>query len=106
MKKFLPILFLVTLALPTVALAQEELPDLPEDVDLFTMLASIANYLFWILLAISIIVIVYAGILFVTAAGNAEQVERARGIILYAIVGIIVAMLAYGIRTFLLDMIA
>jgi len=105
MKKILPILVLTALVLPMVILAQHDLPDLPHNVNLFTMLATIANYLFWILLAVSIIVIVYAGILFVTASGNTEQVEKARGIILYAVIGIIVAMLAYGIRTFLLSMI-
>jgi hypothetical protein len=105
MKKFLPILVLTALALPMVILAQHDLPSLPHDVNLFVMFATIANYLFWILLAISIIVIVYAGILFVTASGKAEQVEQARHIILYAVIGIIVAMLAYGIRAFLLGMI-
>lgn len=106
MKKFLPVLVLIALVLPIMTLAQDDLPDLPKNVDLFVMLSTVANYLFWILLAVSIIVIVYAGILFVTASGSAEQVEKARGIILYAIVGIVVAMLAYAIRTFLLDMIA
>jgi len=105
MRKFLPILVLTVLVLPMVILAQHDLPDLPHNVNLFVMLSQIANYLFWILLAVSIIVIVYAGILFVTASGNTEQVEKARGIILYAVIGIIVAMLAYGIRTFLLSMI-
>jgi hypothetical protein len=104
MKKLLPILVLVALLLPMATLnAAAYTEPLPTGVDLLAMIAQIANYLFWILLAISIVVIVYAGILFVTAAGNAEQVEKARGIILYAIVGIIVAMLAYGIRTFLLS---
>jgi hypothetical protein len=104
MKKFLPILLLAALALPVLTLAQATTPPLPTDVDLLDMIGKIANYLFWILLAISIVVIVYAGILFVTASGNAEQVEKARGIILYAIVGIVVAMIAYAIRTFLLGM--
>ncbi|HUW71958.1 MAG TPA: hypothetical protein VMV66_02110 [Candidatus Humimicrobiaceae bacterium] len=104
MKKFLPILVLITLVLPIVTVAQVTTPLLPTNVDLLDMIAQIANYLFWILLAISIVVIVYAGILFVTASGSAEQVEKARGIILYAIVGIIVAFLAYGIRAFLLQM--
>lgn len=79
-------------------------PHLPTDADLIELIAAIANYLFWILLAVSIVFIVYAGILFVTASGNAEQVERARGIILYAIIGIIVAVIAYAIRGFLLNL--
>ena len=105
MKKFLPILTLITLVFPMTVLAQVTSPDLPTDAHLLEMIADIANYLFWILLAVSIIFIVYAGILFVTASGNAEQVERARGIILYAIIGIVVAIIAYAIRNFLLGLV-
>ncbi len=79
-------------------------PHLPTDADLIDMIANIANMLFWILLAVSIVFIVYAGVLFVTAAGNAEQVEKARGIILYAIIGIVVAIIAYAIRGYLLGL--
>ena len=101
MKKFLPILTLITLVLPVVTLAQVVQPTLPTT-PLLDTIAKIATLMFWILLALSIVFIVYAGILFVTAAGSAEKVEQARGIILYAILGIIAAILAYGIRAFLL----
>ena len=96
MKKFLPILVLITLVLPIVTVAQVTTPLLPTNVDLLDMIAQIANYLFWILLAISIVVIVYAGILFVTASGSAEQVEKARGIILYTVIGFFIILLARG----------
>jgi hypothetical protein len=104
MKKFLPILVLISLVSPMAALAAVT-PSLPAltGMDLLDMIGTIAQYLFWILLAISIVFIVYAGILFVTAAGKTEQVEQARHIILYAVIGIIVAMLAYGIRAFLIS---
>ncbi|KPJ73645.1 hypothetical protein AMJ48_00240 [Parcubacteria bacterium DG_74_1] len=102
MKKFFLGFLLMVLMLPIAASAVYTSP-LPTNIELLVMIARIADYLFWILLAISIVFIVYAGILFVTAAGNTEQVERARHIILYAVIGIIVAMLAYGIRTFLLQ---
>ena len=105
MKKFLPTLALIALVFPIAVLAQGP-AHLPEHADLLDMIAQIANYLFWILLAISIVFIVYAGLLFVTASGNAEQVEKARGIILYAIIGIIVAILAYAIRGFLLGLVS
>lgn len=106
MKKILPILILASLISPMVALAQATTPALPTNVDVLEMIANIADVLFWILLAISIVFIVYAGILFVTAAGSAEKVEQARHIILYAVIGIIVALLAYGIRAFLLSQLA
>jgi len=102
MKKLLPILVLTALIFPAVIAAVQ--PDLPEHIELLEMIGKVALWLFWILLAISIVMIVYAGILFVTASGNPEQVEKARHIILYAAIGIIVAMAAYAIRTFLLGM--
>jgi len=98
MKKFLPILILSGLFLPALIVAQVE--PLPE-VELLDTLGTIANLVFTILLAISIIFLVYAGVLFVTAGGSAEQVEKARHIILYAIIGLVVAFLAWGIREFL-----
>jgi len=104
MKKLLPILILTALVLPVVALAHG-MVDLPTHANLIDMIADIANYLFWILLAVSIVFIVWAGLLFVTASGNADQIEKARGIILYAIIGIIVAILAYAIRGFLLGLV-
>jgi hypothetical protein len=99
MKKFLPVIISLSLFLPAVAAAQgvEELPQL----ELIGTLETIANLVFTILIAISLIFLVYAGILFVTAAGSAEQVEKARHIILYAIIGLVVAALAWGIREFL-----
>lgn len=92
------------LVFPATVLVQAAttLPDLPQNIDLLTTIAAIANLLFWILLAISVVMIVYAGILFVTASGKTEQVEQARHIILYAIIGIIVAAAAYAIRAFLI----
>jgi hypothetical protein len=102
MKKILLSFLLVALVFPVVASAAAYTSPLPTSLDLLDMIGKIANWLFWILLAISIVFIVYAGILFVTAAGNTEQVEKARHIILYAVIGIIVAMLAYAIRAFLL----
>jgi len=39
----------------------------------------------------------YAGILFITAGGDAAKIEKARGILLYAIVGIVVAIIAFGL---------
>ena len=104
MKKILPILVLISLVFPIATLAAAVTPSLPEltGMELLEMIGTIAQYLFWILLAVSIVMIVYAGILFVTASGKTEQVEQARHIILYAVIGIVVAMLAYGIRAFLL----
>ncbi|KKQ40375.1 MAG: hypothetical protein US58_C0021G0007 [Candidatus Magasanikbacteria bacterium GW2011_GWA2_37_8] len=49
---------------------------------------------------IFLILMVYAGILWMTAQGNNEKVEKAQGIIKMAIIGLIVVMSAYAITAF------
>jgi hypothetical protein len=55
------------------------------------------DYMFYALIALSIIVIVIAGFNYVTANGEAEKVSKANKMILYAAVGIAVALLAKGV---------
>lgn len=103
MKKFLPVLVLISLALSAGALAQtpvdevEELPELP----VIETLDKIANIIFTLLLAIAGVMIVVAGLRFVFAGGNPEEVSKARDVIMYALIGIIVAFLAKGIVWFI-----
>lgn len=49
---------------------------------------------------IFLILMVYAGILWMTAQGNNEKVEKAQGIIKMAIIGLVVVMSAYAITAF------
>ena len=100
MKKILPILVLVSLlALPAVGLAQE-MEEAPE-VEFMPALTTIMNWLFTILLVVAAICFIVAGFTFVTAGGDPEAVGRARRWILYAVVGVVVALLARGIVLFL-----
>ena len=41
--------------------------------------------------------IIYGGILYVTSAGNDENVQKAKKILMYAIVGIVVILLSFAI---------
>jgi TRAP-type C4-dicarboxylate transport system permease small subunit len=45
---------------------------------------------------------VYAGILWMTASGNEEKVEKSRNILQRAIIGLIITLAAYGITVFIL----
>ena len=46
---------------------------------------------------------VYAGFLWMTAAGNSEQVEKALGILKTAIIGLVIILASYSISYFVLD---
>ena len=109
MKKFLGLLFVLTILLGSgvalVAVAQETPPSgsaLPTTgipttgATLIDRIALIGNWVFAIFLAISVIYIILGAFQFVTGAGNPEQVSAARQKLIYAAIGIAVALLAAG----------
>lgn len=63
----------------------------------------ITNVLLFIVGAIAVIMIVIGGLRYVLSGGNSEQITAAKNTILYAIVGIIVALLAYAAVNFVLS---
>lgn len=64
---------------------------------------TIVNILLFIIGAIAVIMLVYGGIRYVLSGGDASAVTAAKNTILYAIVGIIVAVLAYAIVQFVVN---
>ncbi len=65
-------------------------------------LQNIINILLFVIGIIGVIVIVIAGIQYATSGGNADQARKAKDAIIYAIVGIIVAVMAYAIVGFVI----
>ncbi len=64
--------------------------------------STITNTLLFVLGAISVIMIIVGGLRYVISGGNSTAVTAAKNTILYAIVGVIVALLAYAIINFVL----
>jgi len=64
---------------------------------LINLECAVFTTIFYALIALSLIMIVIAGFNYVTAGDNSEKVSRANKMILYAAVGIGVALLAKGI---------
>jgi len=64
---------------------------------LLDLLSTVADYLFVILLLVAIIMIVWSGFEFVTAAGSTDKVNSARTKIVWALVGIVIALAAKGL---------
>ena len=106
MKKIISALILVSLlTLPVMGLAIQEEEALPADVDLWTALDSVAKYLFGLLLIIAVIYLVLAAIQYVTAGGDPEKIKAAHQKVLYALIGIIVGVLAWTLITFVRSMV-
>jgi hypothetical protein len=51
---------------------------------------------------IAVVVIIVAGIFFVSSRGNADQVKRAKDAIRGAVVGLIIVMIAFAITRFVI----
>ncbi|MGB2762556.1 MAG: hypothetical protein WBC21_03390 [Minisyncoccales bacterium] len=100
MKKIISALVLVGfLVLPLGILAYTE-PTLPTT-ELDEALVNITNFMFWLLMAVAVIFLIAAGISFITAGGDPEKVKKARDYVLYALIGVVVGVMAKGLTTFL-----
>lgn len=64
--------------------------------------STITNVLLFIIGAIAVIMIVIGGLRYVISGGDSSQITAAKNTILYAIVGIIVAILAYAAVNFVI----
>ena len=72
-----------------------------ENIDVMRLLRTILNIIFTIFLTVAAIFIIIAGFYFVTAQGDPEQIKKARNMVLYALIGVVVAVISRGIVTWL-----
>ena len=64
---------------------------------------NIVNVLLFVLGAIAVIMIIIGGIRYATSNGDANATKGAKDTVLYAVVGLVVAILAYAIVNFVLE---
>lgn len=63
----------------------------------------VTNVLTAIIASVSVLVLVIAGFMYITSAGNPDTVKKAKNAIIYALVGIVVAFFAQAIVRFILS---
>lgn len=73
--------------------------------DLFgsgSIFTTIVNTMLFIIGAISVIMLIYGGIRYTTSGGNATSVTAAKNTIMYAIIGLVIAFLAFAVVNWVL----
>lgn len=70
--------------------------------DFSKMIRNVVNVMLYILGAIAVIMIVIGGIRYSLSGGDASNTKAAKDTILYALIGLVVATLAYAIVNFVL----
>lgn len=68
-----------------------------------SLVKNIVNALLYILGAVAVLMIVIGGIKYTTSNGDSSAVSGAKNTILYAVIGLVVAMLAYAIVNFVIS---
>ena len=71
--------------------------------NLGNVIEDITNVLLFIIGAVAVIMIIVGGIKYVLSNGDSAQITSAKNTILYAVIGIVVALLAYAIVNFVVD---
>lgn len=73
-----------------------------KDADLNNILNTVINVIIGLVGFVAVAVIIIGGISFITSQGDTNKVTKARNTILYGVVGLVVALLAFAIVNFVL----
>ena len=63
----------------------------------------VVNLLLYLVGIVSVVMVIVSGIKMTTSAGNPGAVQKAKTTLIYAVVGLVIAVLAYAIINFVLD---
>jgi len=84
---------------------QDEFADYSQlgDEDPRTIAASVISVLLGFLGIIAVVIILYAGFLWMTAAGNEDRVATAKKVMSAGVIGLIIVLAAYGLANFMIE---
>lgn len=71
-----------------------------DDTEAIDIVKRIINVLLYIIGILSVVMIIFSGLKYVNSRGDAESIKSAKNTLLYAVVGLVVAMLAFTIVNF------
>ena len=77
---------------------------IPGETDLRSLVISMINYALGFLGLIAVIMVMYGGITYVISAGNDEAVGNAKKIIMFALIGLVIIMLAFAMVNWVLGL--
>lgn len=73
-----------------------------EERELGTSVSQIINVVLGVLAVVAVLVIIIGGIMYTISAGDMAKINQARNMIQYALIGLIVALLAWALVNFVL----
>ena len=74
-----------------------------KDTKLEDALKNVVNVIIGIIGFVAVVMMVYGGFLYTTSAGDANKVTKAKNTIMYGLIGLVVALLAFAIVNFVVS---
>lgn len=68
-----------------------------------SMISSVVNVLLGFLGIIAVLIILYGGFLWMTAAGNDDKIGKAKKMIAAGVIGLIIILMAFGLAQFIIN---
>ena len=99
MKKFILVLLLISFLIMPVAGVIADAPT----IEFEGALQTIINVLFFLLITVAVIFIILGAFKLMTAQGDEESIKTGRTHILYAIIAVVVALLARGVIDWVIE---
>lgn len=105
----LPVLLLPAAALAQLSEAQKDLATVGDEIgtdatnSLPVLIGNIIAVLLSVLGIIFVVLVVYAGFLYLTASGDDAKVKKAKTLLTQSIIGLIIIVAAYAIAAFVID---
>jgi len=82
---------------PKEAFSQVSIPNPLKATSLVALFDSITNFLLWVAIPLTTLIIVVGGYYFVTAAGDPEKIKTGKKIILYTVIGLLIIAFSKGV---------
>lgn len=71
--------------------------------DIITIVGNVIKVILGLLGIIFLVIVIYSGFLWMTAGGDAKQVERAKKLLINAVIGIVIILFSYAITSFIIN---
>lgn len=71
--------------------------DIADTTDMVDVITNLVNWFAWIIALASVVMGLYAGLLFITARGETAQLSTAKKTFAYAMIGVAVALVSFSI---------
>lgn len=68
-----------------------------------TLIGRVINAVLGIVGSLTLLMFIYGGILWMTAAGNSEQISKGKAVLVWAIIGLVVVFSSYSLVKFILN---